>query len=198
LLKLNNSDLISFAQIAYDEARGLVSDLNDLFEYLRAPILASQRSQGCKLIGLKAQVDTISANLGLANVNTTVQPNLLGKSLALTQPAMDAIFTEVLENAQKFHPKHLPKINISVSSRTAQMATIQIQDDGITLSPKQLSYVWMPYIQAEKKFTGEVPGMGVGLPLVSTLLWQVGGNVRIENRTDASGINVELDIPLVD
>ena len=58
--------------------------------------------------------------------------------------------------------------------------------------------MWTPYIQGEKYFTGEAPGMGLGLPLVATLVWQVGGEVRLANRTDGSGVEVTLLMPLLD
>lgn len=71
-------------------------------------------------------------------------------------------------------------------------------NDGVTLSAEQLRLAWTPYIQGEKYFTGEAPGMGLGLPLVATLVWQVGGEVHLANRTDRSGIEVTLLMPLLD
>ena len=56
--------------------------------------------------------------------------------------------------------------------------------------------VWSPYIQGEKYFTGEAPGMGLGLSLVATLVWQVGGEVELTNRRDGSGVEVILRLPL--
>jgi K+-sensing histidine kinase KdpD len=104
---------------------------------------------------------------------------------------------EVLENAQKFHPQHTPKVDISISSFDAQTIRLCVQDNGMTLSPRQLERIWVPYIQGEKSFTGEVPGMGLGLPLVSTLVWQAGGSVRLTNRVDQPGVIVELLLPIV-
>jgi signal transduction histidine kinase len=72
-----------------------------------------------------------------------------------------------------------------------------VRDDGKTLTPEQLARVWLPYYQAEKGFSGQVPGMGLGLAIVSSLLWNVGGHYRIANRESSTGLVVELIVPLV-
>ena len=38
--------------------------------------------------------------------------------------------------------------------------------------------------------------MGLGLSLVATLVWQVGGEVELTNRRDGSGVEVILRLPL--
>jgi nitrogen fixation/metabolism regulation signal transduction histidine kinase len=72
---------------------------------------------------------------------------------------------------------------------------LNIQDDGIHLSPDQLNRVWLPYYQGERYFTGEVQGMGLGLPVVASILWECGGDCYIANRSDAPGVVVHLSFP---
>jgi K+-sensing histidine kinase KdpD len=103
---------------------------------------------------------------------------------------------EVLENARKFHPSQTPTVEVNIFSPDEQSICIQVCDDGMTLSPKQLAYAWMPYYQGEKEFTGEVPGIGLGLASVASLLWQAGGTCHIANRPDAPGVIIELHLPL--
>ena len=73
--------------------------------------------------------------------------------------------------------------------------TLIVADNGITLAPDQLKAVWTPYVQAEKFTTGASPGMGVGLALVASIVWQVGGEVRMTNREPGPGIAVQLTLP---
>lgn len=56
----------------------------------------------------------------------------------------------------------------------------------------------MPYYQAERHFTGQVPGMGLGLPTVAALVGRVGGAVQIQNRIGVSGIVVEFTSPVTE
>ena len=77
----------------------------------------------------------------------------------------------------------------------ADSLSLRIIDNGITLSPGQISKLWSPYYQGEKYFTGEIPGMGLGLPMVAALVWEVGGTCQLRNRDDGPGVIVELVIP---
>ncbi len=57
--------------------------------------------------------------------------------------------------------------------------------------------IWLPYYQGERTFTGEVPGMGLGLSLVRSLLWRVGGSCFAANRPDGPGLLIGLQFPLL-
>jgi K+-sensing histidine kinase KdpD len=110
---------------------------------------------------------------------------------------MDLIVSEILENARKFHPNHAPRVEIILSPlNDNRQISLQFSDDGLTLSPEQLSQVWQPYYQGEKYFTGEAVGMGLGLTKVSTVIWNVGGTCRLSNRETGPGVMVELVLPL--
>jgi signal transduction histidine kinase len=74
---------------------------------------------------------------------------------------------------------------------------LRCEDDGVTLAPAQLEQIWRPYFQAEAGFSGNVPGSGLGLSLIASLIVGVGGRVRFYNRNPGPGVAVELTIPLV-
>ena len=120
-----------------------------------------------------------------------VQPDLL----RLNRNGMEMILIELIGNAVKFHPRKRPKMTIR-AQRLADAIRIEVIDDGVCLSPDQLAQVWTPYYQAEKYFTGEVPGMGLGLPMVASLVWGAGGSCRMSNRPDQPGAIVTFEIPI--
>jgi len=106
------------------------------------------------------------------------------------------ILHELFENSHKFHPAHDPHIEISLAQTDAKFIDLRVADDGLTLTPEQLSWAWLPYVQGEKDFTGELPGMGLGFPMVATLVWKAGGDLWLRNRYDGPGLVVEMRIPL--
>jgi K+-sensing histidine kinase KdpD len=108
---------------------------------------------------------------------------------------VEVLLWEVIGNSMKFHPTGKPAITIEARSAGSHGITFRISDDGMTLSPRQLSIAWLPYYQGEKDFTGEAPGMGLGLSTVSAIVWGAGGACRITNRDGAPGVIVELVIP---
>ena len=117
--------------------------------------------------------------------------------LALSAQAVEWIVFELLANARKFHPRQDPRVEITVSSPQPGAARMTFSDDGVHLAPSQIAQVWQAYYQAEKGFTGEVPGMGLGLAMVASLLWEVNGACHFANREDRPGVMVTLEVPVV-
>lgn len=119
-----------------------------------------------------------------------------GRTLTLTAPSLETILTELFDNARKFHPQQTPRVTVAVTPCGSDRITMMIGDDGVSLTPSQLERAWIPYFQGEKYFTGEVPGMGLGLPLVASLVMESGGICRLGNRDDGPGVVAHLTLPL--
>ncbi len=193
--KQHFDDLSDLATHAIEGMSKIKSQMDDIFRYLKAPALAS-RGETFSLAALPDMLNVLSSTFNISPIQICMPDDLQQTKLALTQPAIELIFWELLENSKKYHPTLTPKIEISISQISAQAIQLLIQDDGIHLSPQQIANVWEPYMQGEKGFSGEAPGMGLGLPLVSSLVWQVGGSAGISNRANRPGVVVELTIPL--
>ncbi len=183
------------ARISLIGAQRLQTTIQDILQYLETPSLA-RNDLGFELAQLPTVVATIGADLKLKPVLLATQEMpLWSMKTVLSQRAMELILWEVLENARKFHPHNNPTIEVTISCAGEQGVRLCIVDDGLTLSPEQLAHAWTPYYQGEKEFTGELPGMGPGLAMVSAILWEVNGTCSISNRPDGSGVLVELVIP---
>jgi signal transduction histidine kinase len=134
--------------------------------------------------------------LQLKNVELSIPRELNKSELAFTREAFEMVLYELFENSRKFHPERDPYIKVSATQTKIDYINIRVTDNGLTLSPEQLSWAWLPYVQGEKDFTGELPGMGLGFPMVATLVWKAGGDLWLRNRRDGPGVIVELKIPL--
>ena len=141
-------------------------------------------------------IQTICEPLKLSNVELFLPEHLASTQIALTYDALESILYELLLNARKFHPEKNPAVEVSVGKDDEDFIHIRVVDDGQILSTEQISWAWLPYMQGEKDFTGELPGMGLGFPMVATLVWRAGGDIRLRNRSDGNGIIVEMKIPL--
>ena len=176
-------------------ANDLYDQFMNIFAYLNLPALA-QVGEGCPLAQLEPMVTRLSTEISLEPVTVTVPSSLQATRLALSVRAMELALREILENAKKFHPRQTPAVEVIISHAGDTDICLQVCDDGLTLSPEQLVQVWAPYYQAEKSFTGQVSGMGLGLSLVAALVWNVGGTSRLYNRAGRAGVVVELILPL--
>ncbi len=196
--KLSAEEISRLASRAFESVKTLRSEIDAIVRYMAAPSLSKRGTEsGFELSRLKPIVAEIGAGLGLEEIVMSFQDGLeVGlERLSITTQALESILQEVLENAKKFHPKQSPAVSINAFQTGNEIVCIQITDNGLTLSPEQLTQVWTPYYQGEKYFTGQVEGMGLGLSMVALLIWNTGGSCRIYNRADGPGVVVELEIP---
>ena len=170
--------------------------IRDIFEYVKAEDVVRSGQGQCKLADLPAMVDKIGHELNLKTLNG-VYPGPGHDSaqvcLPLSGQALDLILRELFENACKFHPQQNPSLEVCISEQSGWVK-VQVMDDGVALSTQQLSKIWTPYYQAEQGFSGQVPGMGLGLAMVATLVWSAGGYCRAYNRIQQPGLVVELSL----
>lgn len=192
---LSPEEIREYAQGAIGGADRLANEIRKILTYIDAP-LALNLGQPAQLEILPEMLAETSQLLGLEHVLLSMPEQLRAQTIALTPDALEMIFHELLENARKFHPQHIPTVDISVGQNSPGYVNIRVVDDGMNLTPEQTRWAWLPYVQGEKDFTGELPGMGLGFPMVATLLWKAGGDLLLRNRPDGPGIVIEMRIPL--
>jgi two-component system, cell cycle response regulator len=191
--------LADILRIAAKGAASLQADINDIFQYIDAPDLIRSEHGRCSPADLPSIIAEVNANLAIATIQ--MQDSLVcepgGGDLAISRHGLQLIVGELIENAHKFHPRQNPAIEIAIA-RDNNALQLRIRDDGRSLAPDQLARAWLPYYQGERYFTGQVPGMGLGLPMVASLLWRIGGSCRISNREPGPGVDVEICIPFAE
>ena len=183
---------------ARHNALELQKNIQEVFQYMKArDIIASYQDQ-CNLLEVAEIVAKLGRNLNLKYLNMIQleSDKAAAVSIPLSCQAIELILEELLQNAQKFHPQQNPALEIKISKHPDGI-NIQVADDGATLSIEQLSKIWYPYFQAEKGFSGQVPGMGLGLSMIASLIWSAGGTCRAYNRAEGPGIVVELMLPVI-
>ena len=191
--------LAEILAIVLHGATSLQSDISDIFQYIDAPDFLRSEHGRCAVADLPAIIADINADLAIATIQVQDSPlwALDECDLAISRHGLQLIIGELFENARKFHPQQNPVIDISAASIDS-LLELHVRDDGLSLAPDQLAQVWLPYYQSERFFTGQVPGMGLGLPMVASLLWRIGGSCRISNRVPGPGVDIEICIPFAE
>lgn len=197
LEQLSSDEIKRFVADTAAGAFRMAAEIRDILAYIDAP-LSLNYGDPLPLSDLPAILQSIADTLKLDNVHLTLPAHLADETIALTPYAMEILLHELLENAQKFHPQRAPQVDVSVGQTEPGYIQLRVVDNGVNLSPEQLRWAWLPYVQGEKDFTGELPGMGLGFPMVATLVWQAGGDLRLRNRPDSTGVIVDLTLPLED
>lgn len=192
--QLSETERQTYLSSALQGAEGLQEAIDAILRYQE---VVEQSSHGqCSLGEIAGLVGRIEAGLQLGPIKVSYEHiETPGDSyIPLSSPMLEQILSELCENAKKFHPRHAPTLEVQCAS-VEEDIRIRVSDDGLTLSPAQLAQVWYPYYQAEKHFTGQTSGMGLGLSMVSSLIWGVGGSCRAYNRKEGPGVVVELLLP---
>ena len=191
---LDTHELTEFAKMSLVSARRLHGEIEDILQYMSSSGM-TQPEQLCPLAELPSIIEDIAENLKLERVRVEVAEGLSRTFLPLSRRTTELIFYETLENSVKFHPERRPEVLITVSTLQDGELSLSIADNGITLSPIQLSQIWVPYYQGEKYLTGEESGMGLGLAMVAAFVWEVRGSCRAYNLDDPPGLAIELRVP---
>jgi PAS domain S-box-containing protein len=114
-----------------------------------------------------------------------------GDPLRLTQ-----IFENLLTNAAKYTD---PGGHLGVVVRDADgWAIIVVRDDGIGIDRELLPRVFDLFVQASQSSDRARGGLGLGLPLVRSLVHAHGGEVELHSRGTNLGTTVTVRLPLVD
>lgn len=192
---LSPDEILEFTRNAYSGADRLAGEIRKILTYIDAP-LSLNLGEAVRLEALPELLQETSKLLDIQQVHLTLPENLRGITIALTRDALEMIFHELLDNARKFHPEHTPVIEITVGRTLPGFVNLRLTDDGTHLTPEQLQWAWLPYMQGEKDFTGELPGLGLGFPMVAVLVWKAGGSLRLRNRPDGPGVIIDMKIPL--
>ncbi len=182
--KLETEKIVEFAEMASEGVKDLQRELDEVMSYLNAPS-AVPTGSGFELEQVEDLVNDIATRLELKPIEAVRSPGL-PSSIHLTHRALEMVLWELLQNCKKFHPDKLPNVQLRVQP-AGDMVRMELEDDGSSLSPEQLKKAFHPYYQGEKSFTGQVPGMGLGLPMVASMLMEVGGECSLRNRDGPVG-----------
>lgn len=193
--KLDAEQINELIDIAQQSIKRLTDQIEDILNYTHVQILThgNERFYPEQLPQL---VERIASNMGIDTIYI-LQPTVIStEPMRVSEELFEIVLSELLDNAQKFHPKNKPVVEVAIIYEDEYLV-ITVSDNGRYLPLEELDKVWNPYYQVEKSFTGEVPGMGLGLATVASLIWQANGHCRIYNRTDQAGLSVELKIPFL-
>ncbi|MBI1852197.1 MAG: response regulator [Planctomycetes bacterium] len=183
--------------MAATSAKRLSGEIEAILGYMQVGHAVHSEKGRCSGRDLRSVVEEARDRLALRSVRVACEIGVDDVALPLSRHAIELVCLELLENSKKFHPSGSPNVEVAID-RIPEGIRIRVSDDGINVPPEHLDTVWIPYYQAEKLFTGQVPGMGLGLSTIATLVWGVGGTARMQNREDGAGVIVELVLPPVE
>jgi len=139
-------------------------------ELMRQPMNAADLlKESIKLIPdpIKPKLKAVLPDASLAKVIIDVDPTLMQHAIR-----------NVVDNAIKFGASEL-KVSGEMGK---EFAILRFADNGPGIPPEDCERVFERFYQVEKSFSGQVPGVGLGLTMVRQAVESHGGRVWIESQ----------------
>jgi two-component system phosphate regulon sensor histidine kinase PhoR len=135
-----------------------------------------------------------------------VRPSAAAAKLRLTCPPpatdlvvsgnpgqLERVLINLLSNAVKFTPE---RGEVAVATAADQdSAVIQVRDTGIGIPEHDQKELFTRFYRASNAITRRIPGTGLGLTIVRTIVTGHGGDLILESRED-EGTTVTVRLPL--
>ena len=121
-------------------------------------------------------VKPIAAKKDIA-IKLTTQPEVsrvIGDKSGLQQ-----VFINLINNAAKFSPER-SAIEINVQSEE-EGVMVSISDHGLGIPPEALPHLFERFYRARNVTIAEIPGSGIGLYIVKTIVEELGGSIQVES-----------------
>jgi two-component system cell cycle response regulator len=110
---------------------------------------------------------------------------------------LELVLSELLTNYIKFSRANAEGLQAEFAPSGPGRMALRLAGPGPDLPPDVIGQLGRPYVQLEKSFTGEVPGMGLGLATAREMLRWRGGDLRFgpAQLWVGSGLAVWVDLP---
>jgi K+-sensing histidine kinase KdpD len=153
--KLSPESAQSVARVAWQGTKALVNNVQDILQYIDAP-MSLKAGTPARLKDVPALINSTSKTLELEDVTVSVEHPLATAMLNISMNSLELTLYELLENSKKFHPDLTPSIRVVIQAPDKNNILLRILDNGQTMTATQLAQAKLPYMQAEKWFTGQI------------------------------------------
>jgi CheY-like chemotaxis protein len=107
---------------------------------------------------------------------------------------LEQVISNLLHNAIKYTP---PGGRIAVRvGQEGKEAVVRVRDDGVGIPPEMLPHIFDLFTQVESSLPRSQGGLGLGLPLVRSLVELHGGRVTVESEGPSRGSEFVVRLPL--
>ena len=171
----------------------MVDDLLDVSRVTLGKIILKRHAVDLREVADRCLADlgmaALAATKGLALTVHTESVTVLGDPVRLEQ-----VLCNLLQNAIKYTPQG-GLLSLTVATEGNE-GVVRVKDTGIGLSPEMLQTIFEPFAQVESSRQRSEGGLGLGLPLVRSLVALHGGRVEAISGGSAQGSEFIVRLPL--
>ena len=177
---------------ARDSARRLEDTLLSILRYHEALCARAPSPEAAPALAwgelLRQTKDSVGLSVLRFSGDTMQAAALLPARLVC---ALRIALTEIFENYLKFSDAKAAGLEVDFPAA----GRLRLFSPGRPVPPEALVRLGQPYSQIEKTFSGEVPGMGLGLATVTLMLRALGADIRFAAHVEQAGLVTEIVLP---
>jgi PAS domain S-box-containing protein len=118
-------------------------------------------------------------------------------ALVADPTALESVFTNLVSNACKYTPEG-GWIRVAARVEDGRLVVV-VSDNGFGIPPEKHQAVFEKFYRIKDANTRYIPGTGLGLPIVKSILEQMGGEIHLESAPgQGSTFTVRLPLPEAD
>jgi len=161
-----------------EELRGLLEGILSYVERTRR--LQHLRRSVLSYEEIEMELQTRCSQVLNDEQTLVVERRAAGEVVVDTILFMEALM-ELVQNAAKFSGDRPLEIRI-VLDHEAGRSLLVVSDNGPGIPPEHLEQIFERFYQVEQDFTGQVKGLGLGLPMVKLALERMGAEIEVRSR----------------
>ncbi len=158
----------------------LVNQILDL-QKLEAGAMTIQMNRGDIVVFLKYLVESFQSYAISRDIDIQFIADSESVIMDFDQDKIQDIVSNLLSNALKFTPKG-GTIQVGCSIENSHQFKMIVSDDGVGISPENISYIFDRFYQADDSSIRNAEGTGVGLALTKELVGFLGGQISVDSQ----------------
>ena len=129
-----------------------------------------------------ALMDSVQAVKPIAKKrNVSIQLNSMDKPVRVVgdKAGLEQVFINLINNAVKFSPEG-KTVDIGLSELESDVS-VSITDHGLGIPAEAASHLFERFYRAKNVTVAEIPGSGIGLYIVKSIVEELGGKISVES-----------------
>ncbi len=185
-------DFLNVVNKETDRLSGLVNDLLDISRIESGKYKISLTPVSLPEI-IQSVIDNLKSETDSHNIITRIPSDL--KPISADRDKMTQVFINLINNAIKFSPEG-GEIEIQVIIMEKMLLCL-IKDQGIGIAEECIPRIFDKFYRVDTSDTYEIPGTGLGLPIVKHIIKSHGGEITVKSELNR-GSEFILSLPYGD
>jgi PAS domain S-box-containing protein len=128
---------------------------------------------------LQESMMAVKAIANKRNVSLELEPSGVPLDILGDKSGLQQVFINLINNAAKFS-KQGGAVKITIS-QDPDYIHVNIKDDGVGIPDESIPYLFQRFYRAKNVTIAEIPGSGIGLYIVKSIVDELGGRIRVES-----------------